>query len=409
MAETLREVSGQAPRAGAIWSVSMSGAMTPALATRRPAIPAVPRNPGAGAHDGVVLSIVVPTFNEAGNIGELLRRIDACLAGVDWEVVVVDDDSADGTADVVVALGCVDARVRCLRRIGRRGLSGACLEGMAVARGRHIAIMDADLQHDERLLPSMLRALATGDTDLVVGSRYVDGGCVAAWNPTRRALSRAATFVTRALLRVELSDPMSGFFMIRGEALRGLSVRGADKGFKLLLDLVVSAPVPLRIVELPYRFAVRQAGESKLGAGVVWCFLALLLRRLPARIPGRFVRFCAVGGSGVLVHFAVLWALQRGPGASFPAAQTGAVLVSMASNFALNNGLAFADRRLHGAQLLTGLCRFAWLCAFGAVVNVVVAEALHRVGVDRFAAAGAGIVAGAVCNYVGVSRFVWRS
>lgn len=357
---------------------------------------------------GVLLSIVVPTFNEAGNIGELIRRVDAALAGIRWEMHVIDDDSADGTADIVAEMGRSDDRIHCLRRVGRRGLSSACMEGMALARGRYYAVMDADLQHDERLLPAMLRSITAGSVDVVVGSRYVDGGCTGSWNPLRRALSRSATGVTRWLLRVELSDPMSGFFMVRPQALRPLAARPCDKGFKLLLDIVASATVPLRVVELPYRFSERTSGQSKLGAAVVWYFFLLLARHLAQRVPRRFIRFCAIGASGVLVHLAVLWALQRWLQASFAAAQTSAVLVSIASNFWLNNRLAFGDLRLRGARLVSGMSRFAALCAFGAVANVVLSESLHGAGAHRMPSAIAGIVAGAVCNYLTVSRLVWR-
>jgi dolichol-phosphate mannosyltransferase len=358
---------------------------------------------------GVTLSIVIPTFNEAGNIGELLRRIEDCLQGVRWEVLVVDDDSADGTADIVLALGVRDARIRCLRRIGRRGLSGACLEGMAASVGKYYAVMDADLQHDERLLPAMLLALSTGETDLVVGSRYVAGGCVEAWSPARLAVSRMATVLTQGLLSVKLSDPMSGFFMIRPEALRQVADRLSGKGFKLLLDLVASSPATLRIVELPYRFAARGSGQSKLDTGVAWAFLMLLIRQLAVQFHTRFAKFSLIGGSGVLVHLAVLFSLQRLLLASFPVAQTGAVIVSMVSNFTLNNRLTFADQRLRGSRFLGGLSRFAALCAVGAVVNVVIAEVIHRAGIDRLSSAAAGILAGAACNYLTTSALVWRS
>jgi dolichol-phosphate mannosyltransferase len=367
-----------------------------------------PTTAAANFDGGIALSIIVPTFNEAGNIVELIRRIDATLEGANWEVLVVDDDSPDGTSSLVLELGRRDERIRCLHRVGRRGLSSACLEGMALARGRYYAVMDADLQHDERLLPAMLLTLSTGDTDLVVGSRYVDGGCVEAWHPLRLALSRAATFVTCSLLRVNLSDPMSGFFMIRSEAVLGIAARGSGKGFKLLLDLVASSPVPLRVVELPYRFAVRQSGRSKLGVGVVWHFLLLLMRQAMARIPRRFVQFCVIGASGVLVHLSILWAAQRWLQASSPAAQTGAVLVSIVSNYWLNNRLAFTDVRLVGARFLTGMSRFAALCALGAIVNVAVAASMHQAGVARMPFAMAGILVGALCNYLAVSRFVWR-
>jgi dolichol-phosphate mannosyltransferase len=358
---------------------------------------------------GLMLSIVIPTFNEVGNMVELLGRIDTCLQGVGWEVIVVDDDSADGTADLVAALGACDSRIRCLRRVGRRGLSGACLEGMASAHGRYFAIMDADLQHDERLLPAMLQAISAGGVDLVVGSRYVAGGSVDAWSPMRHVMSRAATLLTRVLLKVGLSDPMSGFFMIRPEALRPMATRLSGSGFKLLLDLVASSAVPLRILELPYRFAVRQNGRSKLDGGVVWAFARLLAHQVLSRLRSRFGKFCLIGSSGVLVHFGVLLMLQGLVLASFPMAQTAAVIVSMISNFALNNRLTFADLRLRGTRFVGGLSRFAALCALGAVVNVVVAEILHHGGAPRLACAAAGIVAGAVCNYLTTSALVWRS
>ena len=364
--------------------------------------------PADSPRGSVALSVIVPTFNEAGNIRELIRRIDASLVGASWEVLVVDDDSPDGTANLVLELGGRDERIRCLRRIGRRGLSSACLEGMALARGRYYAVIDADLQHDERLLPAMLEFISTGEADLVVGSRYVDGGCVADWSPARLALSRAATFATCLLLRINLSDPMSGFFMIRSEAVQRVAARGSGKGFKLLLDLVASSPVPLRVVELPYCFAVRQSGQSKLGVGVVWHFVLLLIRQVMARVSRRFLKFSVIGASGVLVHLAVLWFTQRWLRASFPAAQTGAVLVSIASNFCLNNRLAFGDLRLDGAKFLTGMSRFAALCALGAIINVAVATALHHAGLARMPSAMTGILAGAICNYLAVSRFVWR-
>lgn len=387
----------------------MNPSMATSFKTLSPDIALTRSDASAQPGSGVLLSIIVPTFNEAGSIGELIRRVGACLPSTPWEMLIVDDESTDGTADIVAELGRDDDRIRCLRRVGRRGLSSACMEGMALASGSYYAVMDADLQHDEQLLPAMLRSIASGDVDLVVGSRYVDGGCVEAWNPVRLALSRLATGVTRLLLRVRLSDPMSGFFMIRREAMLPLQASCQDKGFKLLLDVVASSTVPLRVVELPYRFAIRTSGQSKLGAGVAWHFLVLLSRHLARRMPLRFLKFCMVGGSGVLVHFAVLCSAQQWLEASFPVAQTSAVLVSIASNFWLNNRLAFGDLRLRGTRVVAGMSRFAGLCAFGAVVNVILAMTLQGSGVDRTLSAAAGVLAGAVCNYLTVSRLVWRS
>ncbi len=358
--------------------------------------------------DAPCLSIIVPTFNESGNIEELLSRISCSLDGVQWEVLVVDDDSPDGTAALVEELGQHDPRVRCLKRVGRRGLSSACLDGMALARGRFFAVIDADLQHDEALLPAMLRVIGAGGHDVVVGSRYLDNGSIPSWSRRRRILSRGATWLTRALLDVGLTDPMSGFFMLRREVVTRAAGRLTDSGFKLLLDLVASSPASLRMTELPYRFSPRRHGESKLDSRVLWAFLILLLRQLVTRSFGGFARFGAIGTSGVLVHLAVLEGAQSLLACSFPLAQTLAVLVSMTSNFTLNNRLTFAAVRLRGKAFIAGLCRFGVLCAVGAVVNVAVADALmHSTGMRLFAAA-AGIIAGAACNYVSTSVLVWR-
>ncbi len=377
-------------------------------ADRPPSWPVDAASPMPAERGDESLSIVIPTFNEAGNIAELLRRIAACLVDVDWTAIVVDDDSPDGTAEVVRRIGAIDPRIRCLQRIGRRGLSSACLEGMAMARGRFLAVIDADLQHDARLLPRMLQLLAAGNLDLVVGSRYMDNGTVGSWRRSRRWLSRAATRVARALLAIRLTDPMSGFFMIRREAVARAAPRLSDSGFKLLLDLVASSPSPLRAVELPYAFAPRAHGLSKLDAGVMWSFIGLLLRQCLRRACERFGRFCLIGTSGIGVHLLVLeigvatWHL------AFPAAQTLAVLVSMTSNYALNNRFTFDANRLRGVAFLNGLSRFAALCALGAVLNVAVADVAMRLVGLRLPAAALGILAGALCNYALSSVFVWR-
>ena len=188
------------------------------------------------------LAVVVPTFNERANVAVLVDRLDACLAGLAWEVVFVDDDSPDGTAEAVRELARRDPRVRCLRRVGRRGLASACVEGMLATSAPLLAVMDADLQHDEALLPAMVERLREGDVDLVVGTRYAAGTAVPGWDEGRRRMSRLATRLGRAALGVPLSDPMSGFFAVRREALERV-VRGLSAvGFKILLDILATRP-----------------------------------------------------------------------------------------------------------------------------------------------------------------------
>src|ERR1019366_5643571 len=159
------------------------------------------------------LSIIIPTYKERGNVAELVRRLAAALAGIAWEAIFVDDNSPDGTAEAVKDIAGADSRVRCLRRVGRRGLAGACFEGMLSSASPFVAVMDADLQHDEKVLPQMLARLQGGGVDLVAGTRYVDGGSAVSLSERRGAMSRVATRLTHRLGGTDLSDSKSGFFM----------------------------------------------------------------------------------------------------------------------------------------------------------------------------------------------------
>ena len=357
------------------------------------------------------LSVVVPTFNERGNVARLAERLDRCLgSGVAWEMIVVDDDSPDGTAAAARDLAARDGRVRCLQRLGRRGLSSACIEGMLASSAPYLAVIDADLQHDETLLPRMLEVLR-GDpgAELVVGSRYTRSSEVPGWDGRRQLISRLATRLGRAVLRVELTDPMSGFFMIRREAFER-AVRGLSGiGFKLLLDLLASARPPLRVRELAYSFRPREVGESKLDARVAVDFALMLLDKLVGRVlPPRLLLFGAVGALGVLVHLAVLTLVFRGLGQGFVAGQAAATLVAMTFNYALNNELTYSDRRLRGRRWLTGWLGFVAACGIGALANVGVAAQLHADQTPWLLSALAGIAVGVVWNYVATALFVWK-
>ena len=202
------------------------------------------------------LSIVVPTFKERGNVAELVRRLDLALAGISWEAIFVDDNSPDGTAEAVKAIAASDLRVRCLRRVGRRGLAGACIEGMLSSAAPFVAVIDADLQHDEKILPKMLARLESGEADLVAATRYVEGGGAAAgFTSHRGAISRLATKLTHRLVGINLSDPMSGFFMMRRDRFDAIAPRLSPAGFKILLDIAATADERLRIAEDKVRAA----------------------------------------------------------------------------------------------------------------------------------------------------------
>jgi dolichol-phosphate mannosyltransferase len=355
------------------------------------------------------LSVIVPTFNERDNVTTLLRRLETTLAGVTWEVIFVDDNSPDGTWDVVRSLAAKDPRVRCLRRIGRRGLSGACIEGILASSAPYAAIIDADLQHDETQLPKMLALLEGGNADLVVGSRYIEGGSAESFNRQRAGASALATEVAKRVLRVKIGDPMSGFFMIRRDRFEQLAPQLSTQGFKILLDVVATARGGLRIVEVPYTFGSRLHGESKLDSMVALDFLGLVLAKLTGDVVSlRFLLFAMVGSIGLFVHLAALFVALNSFGLSFPNAQAFGALVAMTSNFVLNNFLTYRDQRLKGFAILRGLLLFYLVCSVGLFANVGVAFSVYDQEPIWWLAGAAGALMGVVWNYAMSGLFVWR-
>ncbi|MEN3976234.1 glycosyltransferase family 2 protein [Emcibacter sp. SYSU 3D8] len=356
------------------------------------------------------LTIVVPTFNERDNIRPLLGLIAKALKGDSYEVVFVDDDSQDGTLQELQSVARSDPAVRYIHRIGRRGLSSAVVEGMLSSSAPYLAVIDADLQHDETLLPDMLAVLRGGKADVVVGSRYVEGGGMGEWDASRQFISRTATRIAKLIIRAELTDPMSGFFMLTREAFAGAMRNLSGQGYKILLDIFASHSSTLRLRELPYEFRTRQHGESKLDALVTWEYLMLVADKLFGRlIPVRFLMFLIVGGLGVFVHFGVLTLLLKGLNADFQASTIIATISAMTFNFFLNNLLTYRDRRLKGIWRITkGLFSFYVVCSLGAVANVGVATALFDRDYVWWGAGLAGVLVGSVWNYAATSLFTWR-
>jgi len=356
------------------------------------------------------LSVILPTFNEAENVPVLLERLAETLNGVAWEAIVVDDNSPDGTTDKARAIAARHPNVRVIRRIGRRGLSGACIEGMLSSSAPFVAVMDADLQHDETLLPKMLAELRTGATDLVVASRNVEGGSTGTGLSKIRAWgSNVANNLAKKLLHVDLTDPMSGFFMVRREKAEELAPKLSAQGFKILLDLVSSAKGALRIKELPFTFRERLHGESKLDTLVTLDYFGLLLAKYFGNIISvRFLMFGLVGASGLVVHLIALRLFLVVGGLDFNLAQTGASFVAMTSNFFLNNQLTYRDRRLSGLSALIGLVTFYAVCSVGVLANVGVANLIYLDPSYWWFAGAAGAVMGAVWNYAASSALTWR-
>src|SRR6476469_11129806 len=355
------------------------------------------------------LSVVVPTFNERDNVTTLFRRLEATLSGIAWEVIFVDDNSPDGTWDVVRGLAQQDPRVRCIRRIGRRGLSGACIEGILASSAPCAAVIDADLQHDETQLPKMLALLQGGEADLVVGSRYVEGGSADSFNKSRAGASAFASSIAKRALGVSIADPMSGFFMIRADRFGELAPQLSTQGFKILLDIVATAQGKLRTIEVPYTFGSRQHGESKLDSMVALDFLGLVLAKLTGDVVSlRFLLFAMVGSIGLVVHLSALFIALEIFNWPFPEAQAFGAVVAMTSNFILNNFLTYRDQRLKGFAILRGLLLFYLVCSVGLFANVGVAFSVYDQEPIWGLAGAAGALMGVVWNYAMSGLFVWR-
>jgi dolichol-phosphate mannosyltransferase len=355
------------------------------------------------------LSIIVPTFNESKNVSLLAEAVAAALPGVRWEMIFVDDNSPDGTSERVREMALTDPRIRVIHRHNRRGLATACIEGILASASPYAAVIDADLQHDEKILGTMLQRIKQGDVDLVVGSRYTEGGGLGDWDAKRAAASKIATQLATKLTRTPISDPMSGFFMVRRDAFLRSLPNLSSIGFKILLDIAASAPQPLRVAEVPYTFRSRQHGESKLDSLVLWEYLQLIMDKAFGRyVPVRFMSFALVGGFGVFVHFAILTFLFKGLGASFGASQTAASIVAISNNFFLNNALTYRDQRLKGRALFLGWLSFNLVCATGAAANIGVADWLFVRNTDWILSAITGVLVSVVWNYAMSSLFTWR-
>jgi dolichol-phosphate mannosyltransferase len=362
----------------------------------------------AARHAAPELAVVIPTLNERDNVPIVVQRLNRVLAGISWEAIFVDDDSPDGTADVVRALARTQGNIRVLQRLGRRGLSSACIDGILASAAPYAAVMDGDLQHDENLLPVMLAKLKAERLDIVVASRHIGQGGVGEWQRSRIMISDIASRLGRLVVKADLSDPMSGFFMIKrdafSEAMRSLS----GQGFKILLDLFASSPRPLAFAEVPLNFRQRLHGESKLDAMVAWEYLMLLLEKLvgPA-VPVRFLLFSLIGGLGVGTHLLTLWFGTHVLFVGFAIAQTAATLVAMTGNFLLNNLFTYRDRRLRGKRLWTGLISFYAVCGAGTAANVGIASHLVYGDTSWWLAGLAGAAVSVVWNYAMSSIFTW--
>ena len=329
--------------------------------------------------------------------------------GVAYEVIFVDDDSPDGTAELVRQIGLTKPRVRVLQRVGRRGLASACLEGMMATAAPYVAVMDGDLQHDEGILPAMLDKIRNEKLDLVVATRNAEGGGMGEFSRGRVRLSNLGRRLSQWVSHTALSDPMSGFFMLDRGFLEEVVHSASGVGFKILLDLVASSRRPVRFGEVPYTFRKRIHGTSKLDILVGIEYLQLLLdKAVGDLIPPRFIIFSMVGAGGLLLSLALLYLLLSFGKMQFLTAQAITTFVAMTVNFFVNNSMTYRDRRLRGSRLVIGLATFYAACFVGVVINLRVAGFIKDAGSSRYFAGACGLCVGAVWNYAVTSIITWR-
>lgn len=354
------------------------------------------------------VAIIVPTLNEAANVARLVERLTQVLQGRAWEVIFVDDNSPDGTSDIVRAIGREHRHVRVVQRVGRRGLSSAVIEGMLATAAPTLVVMDGDMQHDEAILPKLIDAVTSGDAEMAIGTRYAEGGGVGDWDKKRLWMSQLATRAGQWALGTTVNDPMSGFFALRREAFHRALPKLSAIGYKILLDILASSPTPLKVAEIPYHFRNREAGESKIGARVIAEYAEMIAEKTIGRyVPVRLLKFLMVGGLGVFVHLAILRVLL-GMGLEFMGAQTGAVITAVAFNFFLNNSFTYADRKLKGAALITGLLSFYAISAVGAVANIGIGTWVAGQQQTWWVAGIAGVLVGAIWNFAMSAAITWR-
>jgi dolichol-phosphate mannosyltransferase len=356
------------------------------------------------------LSVIVPAYNERDNMVPLAEALASALDGTDYEVVIVDDDSPDGTGALARRLAQDNPRIRAIQRIGRRGLASAVIEGALSTSSPYIAVIDADLQHDERILPVMLRKLKDEGLDVVVGSRHASDGGMGDLPSDRVKLSNAGRRLFELIFRPRVSDPMSGYFVLTREFFDEVAHSLSAIGFKVLVDILASADRPVRVGEVGYHFRTRAHGESKLDIVVELEYLELLVDKLTRGwVPPAYFLFGLVGAAGMGFNFLAAALLLRASGLEFLEAQAIGALLTVAFNFFLNNAITFRALRMQGARFVMGLFRFYLVCSVGLLAQLAVAGALQTLGADWVPSTLIGIVIGSVWNYTIAAQLVWRA
>jgi len=353
----------------------------------------------------IQLSLIVPTYNERNNILPLAQRVKQALHGRSYEIIIVDDDSPDGTAEMAESLSS-EYPIRTICRKGEKGLATAVVAGFAQARGCVLGVIDADLQHPPEKLVALVEAIENG-ADVAIGSRYIQGGGVGEWGIIRRAISRGATFVGQLFLPSirRVKDPMSGFFLLRREVIEGVELH--PLGYKILLEVLVKGNAR-NVAEVAYTFSERQFGESKLNLGEQLNYLKhIVLLSIHEKENRRIPKFALVGASGTIVNLVTLGIMVDVLLVSKEISGIVSIEVSMLSNFMLNDSWTFRDRRR--GLIVSRLGKFHLVSLAGAGITYLVFWSLtDGLAVHYLISMGVGILGGFLWNFGINNLWTWR-
>tara|TARA_B100000886_G_scaffold338652_1_gene302010 strand:+ start:2921 stop:4012 length:1092 start_codon:yes stop_codon:yes gene_type:complete len=359
------------------------------------------------------ISIISPTYNEADNISDFVKSIEITLRKYNYEIIFVDDNSSDKTHEIIKKISVKKPHIRCIRRIGRRGLSSAVIEGCLSSSAELLLIMDADLQHDERKIPLMINLIEEKKLDIVVASRFLNKEKILGLTKYRIVLSQFANFLANKISKARLTDPMSGFFLVKRTVFDKIAPNLSGLGFKILLDIFSSSKATLSYTEISFTFKKRIYGESKLDSLVIWEYLLLLWQsKFGKIIPARFLSFCLIGGTGVFVHLIALYFFIS-LNYSFLYAQTFSTFMAMTSNFFLNNILTYRDKRKKGLSAFKALLIFYLTCGIGASANIGISNLLYLSNVSGISgiwyfSGFIGAIVGSIWNFLMSSLVTWK-
>lgn len=356
------------------------------------------------------LTIIIPTYNERDNIVPLVFEVAQALQGIDWAIFFVDDNSNDGTITQLESIANTNDRVDGVIRKGIRGLSGAVLTGLMYARSPYIAVMDADLQHDPKLIKRMLAGLESDSyIQVAVASRYTQSTKISGLNTSRLIGSIILTYVARIIISKKLTDPMSGFFITRRSTFSQLAPHLSHNGYKIMLDLVSGLPDKNAILEFPLIFRSRHTGQSKMDFRVLWELLLIFIQRsIKNLLPRRFLSFSLIGLVGLSIHMLALLILFALLEINFSLSQIAATAIAMLNNFLLNNYLTYQNSSLHGRKLVLGYLKFVLICTLGGLISYTIANHLLGQGMYWAISGCIGAIAAACWNYSLSKFFTWH-